>query len=63
MPGIIDEKKQDDQRVKQLREFQRSNAANKRCFDCCEMVCTYLADAERIHANDYICKDAAVYLP
>lgn len=33
-----DEKRQEERRIKELREFQRSSPANRRCFDCNEMV-------------------------
>jgi hypothetical protein len=40
--SAANEKKQDERRIKELRDFQRSNSANKRCFDCNEMVHLYL---------------------
>lgn len=33
-----EEKRQEERRIKELREFQRSNPVNRRCFDCNEMV-------------------------
>lgn len=33
-----EEKRQEEKRIKELRDFQRSNPANRRCFDCNEMV-------------------------
>jgi hypothetical protein len=36
--SAADEKRQEERRVKELRDFQRSTPANRRCFDCNEMV-------------------------
>lgn len=33
-----EEKRQEEKRIKELREFQRGSPANRRCFDCNEMV-------------------------
>ncbi|KAJ0403890.1 hypothetical protein ATCC90586_002606 [Pythium insidiosum] len=32
-----EDKRADERRIKELRDFQRANPANKRCFDCNEM--------------------------
>lgn len=36
--AAMDEKRQEEKRIKELREFQRGSPANRRCFDCNEMV-------------------------
>jgi predicted protein tyrosine phosphatase len=36
--AAVDDKRADERRIKELREFQRATPANKRCFDCNEMV-------------------------
>ncbi|GAB9468108.1 hypothetical protein Gpo141_00005434 [Globisporangium polare] len=46
-----EEKRQEEKRIKELRDFQRSNPANRRCFDCNEMMPQYVC----LDFNTFVC--------
>ncbi|KAG1703220.1 hypothetical protein DVH05_008131 [Phytophthora capsici] len=45
------EKRQEERLIQELRDFQRSNPANKRCFDCNEMMPQYVC----LDFNTFVC--------
>ncbi|OWZ23522.1 hypothetical protein PHMEG_0001589 [Phytophthora megakarya] len=45
------EKRQEERLVQELRDFQRSNPTNKRCFDCNEMMPQYVC----LDFNTFVC--------
>ncbi|GLD91832.1 hypothetical protein PINS_up000365 [Pythium insidiosum] len=46
-----EDKRADERRIKELRDFQRANPANKRCFDCNEMMPQYIC----LDFNTFVC--------
>ncbi|KAF0719910.1 Aste57867_707 [Aphanomyces stellatus] len=47
----MDQKKVDEKHIKEIREFQKSSTANRRCFDCNEMGPQYIC----LDFNTFIC--------
>ncbi|KAF1790924.1 Arf GTPase activating protein [Phytophthora cactorum] len=45
------EKRQEERLIQELRDFQRSNPSNKRCFDCNEMMPQYVC----LDFNTFVC--------
>ncbi|KAF4047139.1 putative GTPase activating protein for Arf [Phytophthora infestans] len=45
------EKQQEERLIQELRDFQRSNPSNKRCFDCNEMMPQYVC----LDFNTFVC--------
>ncbi|KAF4323743.1 hypothetical protein BBO99_00000833 [Phytophthora kernoviae] len=45
------EKHQEERLIQELRDFQRSNVTNRRCFDCNEMMPQYVC----LDFNTFVC--------
>lgn len=51
MPTSNSKKSQEERLTQELRDFQRSNVANRRCFDCNEMMPQYVC----LDFNTFVC--------
>lgn len=61
--SAADEKRQEERRIKELRDFQRSTPANRHCFDCNEMVRAIPVRLPLDHMLTPFLVDAAIRLP
>ncbi|RHY07360.1 hypothetical protein DYB25_009477 [Aphanomyces astaci] len=50
MAASVDQKKVDEKHIKEIRDFQKTSTANRRCFDCNEM------------GPQYICLDFSTFI-
>ncbi|ETV73881.1 hypothetical protein H257_11538 [Aphanomyces astaci] len=51
MAASVDQKKVDEKHIKEIRDFQKTSTANRRCFDCNEMGPQYIC----LDFNTFIC--------